>query len=216
MDPSLEELSSTYKYDPNEALTLLKSIGYNLKGGALYTPEEKKLRTFKITVCQGWTDYISMAEIIVDNLKAIGISAIIDQQPYGGYVSVLQSGTYDMGIYYPRAMGPNPIFPLKVAFSEVKKEDNTNISRYNNPEIIKALSDASSSPDKQSQKAALNIAMKNILNDAPWVTLVDRAVFLIFVNKHYTGWPTDADPYFFGDMHMPGTELMLLNVRHKE
>ena len=58
----------------------------------------KPLPTFKILVGAGWTDFITMAQVMSNNLKELGIDSTIDQQAWSSYAGGLQTGTYDMGI----------------------------------------------------------------------------------------------------------------------
>ena len=42
--------------------------------------------------------FISMAQLISEDMKAIGVTMVIEQEPWNSYISSLMGGTYDTAI----------------------------------------------------------------------------------------------------------------------
>ena len=79
----------------------LTAAGYkkDAKGNRL-GKDGKPLPTFKILVGAGWTDFITMATVIGQDLKKVGINTSIDQQAWSSYAGGLQTGSIWVNRYY--------------------------------------------------------------------------------------------------------------------
>jgi len=227
LDPNLTELANSFNFDPQKAMTLLNSIGFKKNSsGQLLQPNGDPLPSFKILVGAGWTDFITIAQIIQDNLKTLGITTTIDQESYGTYISSLMSGTYDMAVCWATGHGPTPYYfyynEFNPAFSANKIGETaiSDYSRYTNPLITAALQVYSSTSDLGLQKQAIYTIERIMLMDVPLIPLTGRTEFGEFSEVNFTGWPSNTNPYG-GDSEIGlGTtpisgELILLNVHLK-
>ncbi|UQN09037.1 ABC transporter substrate-binding protein [Deinococcus sp. QL22] len=200
----------------------LTAAGYRKNAqGVRLGKDGKVLPTYKILVGAGWTDFITMAQVVGDNLKKVGINTSIDQQAWGSYSGGLQSGSYDMGISWGWGNGSSPYYTFNAAFNPefsapVGKTAPSNLSRYTNPAITKALKDFSMTSDKAAQKKAMTTIVSTVLKDMPWVPLTDRTQFSLYNTSRFTGFPSAANPYNDASPDdQPGARLMYLNVKPK-
>ncbi len=225
LDPTLKNLVDSFTYDPKQAEEILNSLGFKKNSsGQLLQPDGKPLPTFKILVGAGWTDFITMAQIVSDNLKALGISTTIDQESYGTYISSLMSGTYDMAICWGVGNGPTPYYFYYNEFSptfssnEIGKNAISDYSRYTNPLLTAALEVYSETSNINLQKQAVYTMERIMLSDVPLIPLTNRTEFGEFNESNFTGFPSSDNPYG-GDSEvgLGGTtgELILLNVHLK-
>ena len=181
----------------------------------------KALPNYKILVGAGWTDFITMAQVVGDNLKKVGINTSIDQQAWGSYSGGLQSGNYDLGISWGWGNGSNPYYTFNAGFSPdfsapVGKTAPSNLSRYTNPAITAALKTFSSTSDIATQKKAMSTIITTVLKDTPWVPLTDRTQFALFNTSRFTGFPSAQNPCNDASPDdVPGARLMYLNVKPK-
>ncbi len=226
MDPSLTPLASMLNtYDPQEAQKLLASIGFTKNAnGQLIEPDGKVLSTFKIVVAAGATDFITMAQIISEDLKELGISTIVDQEAGSTYMSSIMSGTYDMAIASGSGIGPSPYYLYNSAFNPafsapIGKTAISDFERYTNPLVTAALQVFSSTSDLSLQKQAMYTIERIMLMDVPFIPLTNRTLFGEYNESSFTGFPTESDPYtyseFMGYPGLYGGELMGLNVHLK-
>lgn len=200
----------------------LTAAGYKKNAqGVRLGKDGKVLPTYKILVGAGWTDFITMAQVVGDNLKKVGINTSIDQQAWGSYSGGLQSGSYDMGISWGWGNGSSPYYTFNAAFNPefsapVGKTAPSNLSRYTSPAITKALKDFSMTSDKAAQKTAMTTIVSTVLKDMPWVPLTDRTQFSLYNTSRFTGFPSAANPYNDASPDdQPGARLMYLNVKPK-
>ena len=221
LDPSLK--SVMYTYSPQKAQELLASIGFekNSSGDLVY-PGGKVLPTFKILVGSGWTDYITMAQIISENFKELGINTVIDQEQWGAYISSLMTGTYDTAICWETGDGPTPYYlyfnEFNPAFSATKigEKASSDYSRYTNPLITSALQVFAQTSDLRLQKQAIYTIERIVLDDVPFVPLTNRTNFMNYSEKNFVGWPSDSDPYTSGEgVNQAGGEMVVINVHLK-
>ncbi len=214
-DPSLKETDELYNgYDPKQAMKLLTSIGYKKNSDGVLERNGKVLPTFSILVGAGWTDFITMAQIISQELKNIGINTTIVQQSYNTYLQQLMTGNFDMAIGWPPNTGPTPFYAyyseFNPAFSApIGKTAISDYSRYTNETITNSLKTFSSSSDKEVQKEAMYKIEKVVLNDLPAVVLTTRTGFDLYNASKFVGWPTISNPYSNG---WNGTGLGMLLV----
>ncbi|GBF08090.1 ABC transporter periplasmic protein [Deinococcus aerius] len=212
----------TPKYDPAAADRALTAAGYrkNAQGQRL-GKDGRPLPTFKILVGAGWTDFITMAQVVGDNLKKVGINTSIDQQTWSSYSGGLQTATYDMGISWGWGNGPTPYYLFYSSFSPelsapVGKTAPSNLSRYTNPALTQALARFRATSDPAAQKQAVATMVSTVMKDMPWVPLTDRAQFSLYNTSRFTNFPTAQNPYNDGSPDdVPGARLMYLNVKPK-
>jgi len=222
-DPALDNLISTFKYDPQEAEQILASAGFKKNSaGQLCGPDGKPLPTFQILVGAGWGDYIVQASVIEEGLKLLGISATTNQQVWAAYISSFMSGTYDMGICWGNGTAAVPYtfyyseFNPAFSASKIGESAISDFSRYTNPLITSALQIYSETSDIRLQRQAIYTIERIFLDDVPFVPLTNEGGFGEFVTTQFTGWPSESVPYVYQvPMGTPQSEMVVLNLHLK-
>lgn len=221
LDPALED--KFYRYDPEEARSILEEAGYTWgSDGELITPAGTAVPSINILVGSGWTDFITIAQVISQNLKELGITANIDQQSWNTYISSLMSGSYDTAICWGMTTGPTPFPMLYYTFSSTfsapaGQNVNANYARYSNPVVDQALGEFAATTDFEVQKQSINTAVEQLLQDLPVVVITERTNFSSYTEWNFTGFPSYENPYTDGtalDVIGAG-EMVLLNVHLK-
>ena len=214
--------ASSPTFDVAAADKALTAAGYKTNAqGVRLGKDGKALPSFKILVGAGWTDFITMAQVVGNNLKKVGINTSIDQQAWGSYSGGLQTGSYDMGISWGWGNGSTPYYTFNAAFNPdfsapVGKTAPSNLSRYTNPTITKALKAFSTTSDQAAQQKAMATIVSAALKDMPWVPLTDRVNFALFNTSKFTGFPSAENPYNDASPDdTAGARLMYLNVKPK-
>ncbi|WP_291430469.1 ABC transporter substrate-binding protein [Deinococcus sp.] len=212
----------TSQFDVKAADKALTAAGYKKdSSGNRLGKDGKALPSFKILVGAGWTDFITMAQVVGNNLKKVGVKTSIDQQAWGSYSGGLQTGSYDMGISWGWGNGSTPYYTFNAAFNPefsapVGKTAASNLSRYTNPVVTKALKTFSSTSDETTQQKAINTIVAAVMKDQPWVPLTDRVNFGLFNTSRFTGFPSAANPYNDSSPDdTAGARLLFLNVKPK-
>ncbi len=202
LSASLQE--PAYSFDPDAARAMLEEAGYSYDGDTLLSKDAQPLPSFNILVGAGWTDFITMAQVVSQNLQAIGIRSSIQQENWGSYSRGLQSGTYDMAISWGWRNGSTPYYlyngSLSPEFSAPKIGEiaDSNMSRFTDPAVTKALTTFRQSSDQAVQKEAINQIAQVVVKEVPYVPLTDRVQFSNFNLSTFTGWPSPENPYTDG------------------
>ena len=218
LNASLQE--PAYSFDPDTAHSMLEKAGYSYNGNTLLGKDGQPLPTFNILVGAGWTDFITMAQVISQNLQAIGINSSIQQENWGSYSRGLQSGTYDMAISWGWGNGATPYYlynrSLSPEFSAPKigETADSNFSRLTDPAVTKALATFRQTSDQSVQKEAVNTIAQFVVKDVPYVPLTDRVQFSNFNLSTFTGWPSPENPYTDGGPDDSSAGLLMFREVH--
>ena len=217
------DLKAAYSYDPQGAKQVLQKAGFTWDAqGNLLGPNGETLPTFKILVGAGWTDYISMAQIISQNLTKLGIHTSIDQEPFSSYMASLMSGTYDTAICWGTGSGPTPYYfyyrELSPQFSASKIGENaaSDYTRFTDPKVTQALAAYRATSDPVAQHKAITTIVRVVVSQVPFVPLNGRMHFLVYNESRFIGWPSAKNPYNDASaMEEIGALFMYLNVHLK-
>ncbi len=169
----------------------------------------------------GWTDFITMAQNISQELKAIGIDTNIVQQSYSTYMTLLMTGNFDMAIAWAPTVGPNPFYAYHSEFypgfsAPLGQSAISDYTRYTNPTITKALETFTTTSDLSVQKQAMYEIEKVLIDELPVIVLTNRTGFDLYSQKTFVGWPTIENPYSMGwNGAGLGMELVALNLHLK-
>ena len=212
---SLKKLE--WKYSVAKSKAALKKAGYKWVGGKLASPTGNVYPTFEITIGgPGWTDFIILAQLVSQNLKAIGMSTSITQAPWTTYMDKLQNGHYDMAICWGNGPGPTPYFLYYYNLTLKQIAGKTNWSRFHSAGIEKALRTYASSSVLAVQKKAIVAIEKSVLTNVPAVALTGRPNFFDYQTRTLTGFPSATNPYNDATASdTPGARLLFLNVHKK-
>lgn len=220
LDESLSEFS--YEFNPEEAKEILTEAGYSWDDqGKLLNPEGEEVEAFNILVGAGWTDFISMAQLISDSARELGLEVMIEQEPWNSYINSLMGGTFQTAISWGTGTGSNPYeLYYRTLDSRFSGKDGgqaeSNYGRFRNEVVDEALTEFRSNSDIEIQKEAISTIQEIVLKEVPFIPLTDRANNNIYQESTLVNWPTAEDPYSGGD---PGDEIgarsMLLNVHQK-
>jgi peptide/nickel transport system substrate-binding protein len=216
--------SLEWTYNPSGALKLLESHGYKLVNGSLEGPSGNVLPTYKILVGSGWTDFISIAQTMSQELLQIGIHTTIDQEPFSTYYGDAQGGTYNFLVCWSNGNGATPYYEYYYMLDSAEsstsasKPVNTDYERLTSPAIDAALADFSSTTSLTKQKADILSIEKMALTEVPAIPVTGRPNWFVYSTRYFTGWPSASDPYNAGeapDNWQGGAEQLYLNVHLK-
>ncbi len=217
-----QALAAAAPYDPAAADQALTAAGYRKDAsGKRLGKDGQPLPTFRILVGAGWTDFITMGEVVSRHLAALGIQASVDQQAPTSYTASITNGSYDTAVSWSWGSGPTPYYLYQQSFNPVfsapvGKTAVSDITRYTDPTVTAALNRFARVTDPAAQKAAIAGIARTVLQNAPWVPLTARTQFNLYNTTRFTNFPDDAHPYNDGGLDVNiGARLLFLNVRPK-
>ena len=115
--PSLKNLE--YNYSVKKAKATLKAAGFKWsKSGVLLSTTGKALPKMTVLIGgPGWTDYISAADNISNELKSIGVDTTVVQEPYSTYANDLDKGLYTFAESWGNGNNSTPYYQYYYMFN---------------------------------------------------------------------------------------------------
>jgi peptide/nickel transport system substrate-binding protein len=206
--------SSLNAYNPQKAQELLASIGFKKNSdGNLVGPDGKILPTFGILNNAGYTDYTSIIQILVQELKQIGLN-VREVPEMVTYTTDLMNGNFDMAMCWSTGSGPTPYYMYYNEFYP-NLVGISNYSRYTNPLVTAALNVYSSTSDPVLQKQSMYTIERIMLQEMPFVSLVNGIATNDVNEIRFVGWPSYSNLYATTFVWGPATEIALLNIHLK-
>ena len=153
----LGEGARYYKHDPAEAKRLLAAAGHP--------------NGFPMSLC--FTDYgstvaVDYAQLVVKNLREVGINARIDQKEYGAYIATCFYGKFDSG-----ALGPQTPFlePDNFLFGQYYPGETKNQSHINDPVVADLLVRQRRTPDAAKRREVIHEIQRYLAKQQYYVQL---------------------------------------------
>lgn len=175
-EPQAEQV---YSYDPAKAKELLAQAGY---------PNGFDL---EITVPSSYSQHIDTAQIIVEELKQVGINATISQVEWSSWLS----DVYTDGNFQATVIGFDGTLAPNDWLKKYTTGSGKNFMHYSSPEYDQVFEEAYTAVDAAEKAALYKEAQMILAQDAAAVYIQDPANF-VAVNKKFAGYtfyPTAAE-----------------------
>lgn len=167
-----EDLASYYPYDPDKAKELLEQAGY---GNGF---------SMKITVPSNYTPHMNVAEVLVEQLGAVGIRATIQPVEWETWLS----DTYIGRDFESTVIGFDAATLSAGAMLNRWMSDNeTNMINYSNPAYDEVMAQASACTDDQEQTELYKQAARILTETAANVYIQDMADFVV-IKRNIAGY----------------------------
>jgi peptide/nickel transport system substrate-binding protein len=153
-----------YPYDPEGARQMLQEAGVeNLETELWYMPIPRPYMP----------DAKSMAQIMQQDLKKVGVSAKLVTFEWGTYIEKTGSGQHPMCVLgWTGDNGDPDNFLFNLLSSTTATEENAqNVAFYTNSELDKLLNQARTTVDDNVRQDAYFRAQEILMQDAPWVPI---------------------------------------------
>lgn len=163
-----------YPYDPKKAQQLLQEAGWDFN------------RTLNLVVPSGIKTREQTADIIVDNLKAVGVKAQITKYDLVTVVQKARKQDFDLAIIgFSFQLDPD-------VSSYFKSGLITNYSAYSNPEMDDLLQKGINEPDPAKRRPIYDKVQELIERDLPQITLYSDFRLKAVSKKVKVGEPKDV------------------------
>ncbi|SFF23672.1 peptide/nickel transport system substrate-binding protein [Paenibacillus algorifonticola] len=164
-------------YNPEKAKELLKEAGWDSS------------KTLRLVVPSGNKTREQAADIIVENLKAVGINAQVQKFDLATSVQKLIKGEYDLDIL-------GLIFILDPDLTTVfGTGSKTNYARYSSPEMDKLLLEGTKETDSDKRRVIYDKVQELIMQDLPQIALFADYRLLATNKRVLVGGPKDLGAF---------------------
>lgn len=199
--------------DIAEANRILDELGMKKDSNGWRTYNGKEIELHLVT-CAGCSDWISAAEIIQNQLRALGIKVVIDKYDWGAMMDRYHNGEFDLGLHWSGTFQPTAYAVYNALLSE---GGVANFGNYTNSEAQGVLDEFSKTTDPNKEAEYVKKLSEIWLKDVPAVPVYMATLFYEANTKYWTNWPNEKNPYgvpiFWAKYGTWGTALALLGVK---
>ncbi|NYI03778.1 ABC transporter substrate-binding protein [Allostreptomyces psammosilenae] len=215
-DQSLVDSCDWTTFDAEAAGKALDEAGYPMGPDGTRTMPNGEPFAFDISVGSSSSDWLSVANIISQNLAEIGVTANVDSPDWPAVSADYENGTFDTGIvwsgngptpyeFYRDSMGTERVKPVGERALE-------NYHRYGTEEADRLLAQFAATSDEAEQRAVVNDLQALFAEHAPVVPLFPGPEWGAYTDVRFTGWPTAENPYATLSARASTTVLVLTSL----
>ncbi|WP_426300704.1 ABC transporter substrate-binding protein [Arthrobacter sp. R-11] len=219
-NPALKDNCTWTKLNVDEANKLLDQAGYPKGADGKRTLKDGKPFEFKISVGATSSDWVSVANVISQNLQAVGVTAKVDSPDWAAVVAGYEQGTFDSGIVWS-ANDPSPYkyFNTSMGTGTVKPVGTKafdNYHRFGDTKADALLAQFAAESDESKQKDIAYKLQEEYNDAAPLVPLFSGPEWGAYNDTRFTGWPTQDNPYATLSASTPTAVLLLTTVEPRK
>jgi peptide/nickel transport system substrate-binding protein len=197
-------------YDPEEANRLLDEAGYEKNADGWRVDENGEPLSFVFSVQAGWMDFIAMADVIVRNLKDVGVQMKMVATDPNAVDGMQRSGDFDMvldfvggGCQRARDLG------ARLSSSQISHDQELllNRARFDDPEVDALIAEWSNTSDEAEAKKLQDQVIDVFMTEFPYIALQYAPNRLIYRTENAVGWPSEEEPYPVDQLIRVATKL---------
>jgi peptide/nickel transport system substrate-binding protein len=188
-----------YSYNPAKAISILEKAGFKRgPNGIFQTPSGKPL-SFTVINNGGFSDWVAAMQVIIADLKAVGIQATADNVAYSTWQTDIYTGKFDLG-YYGQTGGPSPYYELRQDLysansAPIGTAAGSNFERYSNPAADKLINEYAATTNPATQHSIVDQLQKVMLSQVPVIPVTEGVDWFQYDTGSFSGWPTPSNPY---------------------
>ncbi|KAB8162291.1 ABC transporter substrate-binding protein [Streptomyces sp. 3MP-14] len=207
--------------DVERAKQLLEDAGWTLGSDGIYAKDGERL-SMNVQVTTGYTDYITALDAMAQQAKAAGIELVIRQVANSENVSSQGLGNFELamsGVFQGEAADPYYAYETYFASNNTGPVGESvnpygNVARYSNPEVDEAIVAAASTEDMAVRAEQYAIIQEHIVEDLPYIPVVNNISFSSYSTERVTGFPTTDDLWASPDIgSAPDNGLVVQQLR---
>jgi peptide/nickel transport system substrate-binding protein len=212
LSPQYAHLS--YAVNDAAANAILNRAGFTMgPGGVRHTPTGQPM-AFTLTLPGSYSDWMSGSQVVVENLRKIGISVTVRGVSVPLYTSDTADGSYEMS-YATTSVGPSPYYAFSLLdtrnYAPIGKTSNADPERWNNPATTRALEAFAATNSPAAQLTAVRQLEAIQVTQLPVIPLFYNGVQAEWSTAQFTGFPSPQDPYAW-PAYGPENEVVVVRL----
>jgi len=202
-DPAPIAAGTWVEYDPTAANTALDAAGLKKGSDGTRLDQDGKPMKYELIVPSGWTDWISAAQIIAQNMHDLGIEITLTTPEETTDLEQVEKGDFQWAMYSGSG-GPTPYNFYRGQMSSITVQPmgetaNENYLRYVNPDADALLAKFAETSDIAQQKQIMAQIETIFVNEAPALPLFPGPDWYEYSTTRFTGFPSADNPYAPGE-----------------
>jgi peptide/nickel transport system substrate-binding protein len=219
LDSSLMGQYANYTFDPAKAKQLLAEAGYHMGSNGIMVNSAGKQLAFTVINIGDYSDWVASMQVIVQDLKAVGIQLTPDNLTNTAFEADLYRGEYQIAYYEQATIGPSPYYELtdwldSADTAPIGKLAATNMERYINPATDALIKSYGATTSVATQHSIIDQLEGVMLSDVPIIPITEGVDWYQYDTASFSGWPTQSDPYAQPPVWAyPDNEQVLLRLK---
>ena len=198
-NPAVRDTCEWTKLNVERANQLLDEAGYTKDADGKRKLKDGKPFEFEFSVGSTSSDWLSVGNVIAQNMEAIGVTMKVDSPDWSAVVAGYELGDFDSGIVWsPNDPTPYKFFAAMMGTATVKpvgKKAADNYQRFGDPRADALLQQIAGTGDPAAQTEAVNKLQELFNENAPVIPLFPGPEWGAFNDTRFIGWPTEQNPY---------------------
>jgi peptide/nickel transport system substrate-binding protein len=198
-DPAAIAAGTWVKYDVAAANQMLDAAGLKKGSDGTRLDQDGKPMNYELIVPSGWTDWISAAQIITQNMNDLGINLTLTTPEETTDIDQVNKGQFQWAFLWGNG-GPTPFNFYRGQMSSltvrpIGESSGENFLRYANPQVDTLLEQFAKTSDLAQQKSIMAQIETIFVNVAPALPLFPGPDWYEYSTARFTGFPSEANPY---------------------
>ncbi|MGC6416746.1 MAG: ABC transporter substrate-binding protein [Bradymonadia bacterium] len=215
-----ESAQAGVRFDRARAAELLSAAGCTQDQKGQWSCDEQPLE-FQLDVVNGWTDWIRTAQLIKQDLKALGVRVKVKTLDYGAWFGRLQRGEFELAIGWSTEDVSPHAFYRQLASSETVKPRGevspTNWHRYGDDDFDALLKAFPAEQKETRRRDIVNRLQTLFIERMPAIPLFPNPSWGTYSTRYVDGFPNAKKPYAKLSPHADPERLLLMtNLRVRE
>ncbi|NWF68345.1 MAG: ABC transporter substrate-binding protein [Chloroflexi bacterium] len=190
-------------FDSAAAAAVLDEAGYvDADGDGWRDQPDGTPIVFPVQVVNGWTDWVTSVQIVVESFQAIGLNASVDTPEFGQWLNNLQTGTFDVSIGWSASgLTPWDFYRAVLDSTLITAEGVANGStwgRWVSEETDGYLTAFVATADEATQREIMNNMQMAYVTNIPAIPLFPGPTWYEWNDSRFTGFPTEDNYYTQG------------------
>ena len=206
--------NDVYRQNVSEAKALLAQDGWKPGTGGVLQKNGKPLN-LTLTENSGFTDYMTGAQVIAQELKAVGMHVTVSGVSNNAWTSDLADGNFQLTTDYSNSEGIDPevIYQGWLDSSLIHNGNaGGDFGRWQDAKTESYFNAYRSATSDAARNQAI-VGMEGILvNDLPVIPLYGGPDWTQYNDEHVVGWPSPSNPYDVGAPFAPNNEVVVLRL----
>jgi peptide/nickel transport system substrate-binding protein len=204
-----------FSQDTAKAHQTMTEAGYTMGSDGYYQKGGKRVE-FSISFPSAYTDIAARVQVLVSQLKDLGMKLDIDTTTVNDINNLTATGDFDSTMGYPvspapdafsfyqNTMDPNTYYPIGKATPTYQ-----NIERFQNDEAKELFQQYPNATTDSQRQQILNRIEEIFIENLPWIPIFYWGSYGDWSTAKASGFPTPSNPYF-GPWPNPVVALKLL------
>jgi peptide/nickel transport system substrate-binding protein len=204
------------RYAVNDAAAnaILNKAGFKMGSGGVRRAPNGQPMSFTLTLPASYSDWMAGSQVVVQNLRKIGIGVTVRGVSVSLWTSAIYDGSYEMS-YDTTSVGPSPYYDYSLLntanYAPIGKSAPVDPERWNNPVTTRALNAFAATNSPAAQLKAIQTLETIQVSQVPEIPLFYNGVQAEWSTSQFTGFPSAQNPYAW-PAYGPENEIVVLRL----